>query len=144
MRSTLRASNLLIGLLIVALTGVSASVSRSAGGSCLTNSDTAARYLTRWRQLIHYSDSAGLAPVGLNKVDTTRVTLVTDTAVCKPAVAAYKRATGDTTVALDAAYVLRIGTRRLVVIHPDRGAGHFTTMIVLNAANYAFLSWLEG
>ena len=109
----------------------------------MTNPDTAGYFVRGLRRDIMESDSASLANVGLPKVAANQVQLVTNQNICKKAVAAYRTATGESSMPTSA-YVIKVGKTRLVVVHPGRGAGEFRSHIVLNASNYAYIAWMEG
>jgi hypothetical protein len=130
---------LLPGILLL---GFATSV-QPQGRYCLTNAETSARLVSQIQRMIAESDSASLANVGLPRVAANQIQLVTNTNTCKKAVAAYRTATGQPS-SPTSAYVIRVGTTRLIVIHPSYGAGEFRSHIVLNASNYAYIAWIEG
>ena len=136
-----RFPTVLIGLCLVLSVPVRGHAQPSS--TCLTQADTAAMVVARLQRAIAWSDSAQLANVGLPKVAANQVVLVTSNNVCKKAVPAYRQATG-LPATLTAAYVIQVGSNRLVVVHPAHGAGEFWSFIVINSTNYSYIAWTEG
>jgi len=136
-----RNRKVLIGLCLVLC--VPARVRAQPASTCLTQADTAAMIVARLQRTIAWSDSAQLANVGLPKVAANQVVLETSNNVCKKAVPAYRQATGLPST-LTAAYVIRVGSGRLVVVHPAHGAGEYWSFIVINSSNYSYIAWTEG
>ena len=90
-------------------------------------------------------DSAKVVGVGLVKVDTSLVTLVTDNTTCQGALATFRQVANDTTSSEPtAAYVIQAGPPRRVVIHPSNGRGEFSRHLILNAATCAYLGRYGG
>jgi hypothetical protein len=96
------------------------------------------------QRILLIGDSTALARYGLVPVDTANVTLETDDSTCAAAVSAFNQAhaTIQGWMAMQDAYVVRAGPSRYVV-HDQRGASHWSDIIVFDAA-WVRRAWLVG
>lgn len=117
----------------------------SGQSPCKSSSGTSTGLLQSLKVSLVWMDSTDNARVGLIKVDTSQVTLVSDSSVCHSALIAYRQVVMDSgSTAPTEAYVIQAGSSRLVVVHPEYGRGEWAVHIVLNASTYAVLGRFGG
>jgi hypothetical protein len=94
---------------------------RSAQGSpCLTNADTAARYINQVTTALTGGDSTRLVQQGLPYRPSGGISLVTDSATCAAVVNAYNSTSPDSTTMVTRAYVLRVGNSNYATVGENK------------------------
>jgi len=104
---------------------------------CSTPGDLSANLVATYKWLATATDTSNVArrlKMGLPAIESSEVTLVADTAVCRNAVNAFNAALLPDSATTTEVYVIRFGSTRYVVVDDLRRAGEWAYRVIFDSA----------